>query len=208
MNYSELAFSDAAKVLQEKYGSRAAYEQMEKRNVVDGLTDNEIHFIANQDHFYLASLGENGFPYIQHRGGPNGFVKVLDNKTIAFVDFSGNKQYISAGNIATDPKVAMIMVSYPHKARLKLYAKARVVQLADDPELFARIDVTGYQHRPERMIILEIAAYDWNCPQHITPRYTAEEVESAFSSQRRRIADLEEDNKRMKAELQNLRNKI
>ena len=100
------------------------------------------------------------------------------------------------------------MVSYPHKARLKLYAKARVVQLADDPELFARIDVTGYQHRPERMIILEIAAYDWNCPQHITPRYTAEEVESAFSSQRRRIADLEEDNKRMKAELQNLRNKI
>ncbi|RYY37915.1 MAG: pyridoxamine 5'-phosphate oxidase [Sphingobacteriaceae bacterium] len=205
MNYSELGFSEAAKLLQEKYGSRTAYEQMEKRNVVDGLTDNEISFIANQDHFYLASLGENGFPYIQHRGGPSGFVKVLDNKTIAFVDFSGNKQYISAGNIQTEPKVALIMVSYPHKARLKLYAKARIVELADEPELFARIDVAEYKHKSERMMVLEIAAYDWNCPQHITPRYTAAEVESAFASQRRRIVDLEEDNKRMKAELQNLK---
>ena len=205
MNYSELGFSEAAKLLQEKYGSRTAYEQMEKRNVVDGLTENEISFIANQDHFYMASLGENGFPYVQHRGGPNGFVKVLDNKTIAFVDYSGNKQYISAGNIQTEPKVALIMVSYPHKARLKLYAKARIVELADQPELFARIDVTGYKHKPERMFVLEIAAYDWNCPQHITPRYTAEEVESAFASQRRSIAEVEEDNKRMKAELQNLR---
>jgi predicted pyridoxine 5'-phosphate oxidase superfamily flavin-nucleotide-binding protein len=206
MNYSELGFSEAAKLLQEKYGSRTVYEQMEKRNVVDGLTDNEISFIANQDHFYLASLGENGYPYIQHRGGPNGFVKVLDNKTIAFVDFSGNKQYISAGNIQTEPKVALIMVSYPHKARLKLYANARIVELEDDPELFAKIDVTGYKHKPERMIVLEIAAYDWNCPQHITPRYTAEEIEMAFASQRRRIVELEEDNKRMKAELQNLKN--
>jgi len=207
MNYSELGFSEAAKLLQEKYGSRAAYEQMEKRNVVDGLTDNEISFIGNQDHFYMASLGENGFPYIQHRGGPNGFVKVLDNKTIAFVDFSGNKQYISAGNIQTQPKVALIMVSYPHKARLKLYAKARVVELADDPELFARIDVAEYKHKPERMIVLEIAAYDWNCPQHITPRYTAEEIEMAFAPQKRRIAVLEEENKRMKTELQNLKDK-
>lgn len=208
MNYSELGFSEAAKLLQEKYGSRTAYEQMEKRNVVDGLTQNETTFIANQDHFYMASLGENGFPYIQHRGGPNGFVKVLDNKTIAFVDFSGNKQYISAGNIQTEPKVALIMVSYPHKARLELYAKARIVELADEPELFAITDVTGYKHKPERMIVLEIAAYDWNCPQHITPRYTAEDIEMAFAPQRRRIAELEEDNKRMKAELQHLINKI
>lgn len=208
MNYSELGFSEAAKLLQERYGSRTAYEQMEKGNVVDGLTDNEITFIGNQDHFYMASLGENGFPYIQHRGGPNGFVSVLDNKTTAFVDFSGNKQYISVGNIKTETKVALIMVSYPHKARLKLFAKARIVELSDDPELFSRIDVSGYKHKPERMIVLEIAAYDWNCPQHITPRYTAEEVETAFASQRRRIADLEQDNKRMKAELQDLKNKI
>lgn len=208
MNYSELGFSEAAKLLQERYGSRTAYEQMEKSNVVDGLTDNEITFIGNQDHFYMASLGENGFPYIQHRGGPNGFVSVLDNKTTAFVDFSGNKQYISVGNIKTETKVALIMVSYPHKARLKLFAKARIVELSDDPELFSRIDVSGYKHKPERMIVLEIAAYDWNCPQHITPRYTAEEVETAFASQRRRIADLEQDNKRMKAELQDLKNKI
>lgn len=205
MNYSQLAFSDAAKVLQEEFGSRSIYEQMEKYNVVDGLTDNEIRFINNQDHFYMSSSGNNGYPYIQHRGGPKGFVKVLDNHTLAFVDFSGNKQYISAGNIETNPNVALIMISYPHRARLKLYARARAVQLADAPDLFAQIDPSGYKHRPERIILLHIQAYDWNCPQHITPRYTSEEIEQDFASQRQRIAGLETENKRLKAELENLK---
>lgn len=205
MNYSQLAFSDAARVLQEQFGSRHVYEQAEKQNMVDGLTDNEVRFIANQDHLYMASIGENGFPYIQHRGGPRGFVKVLDDQTLAFVDFSGNKQYISAGNLSTNPNVSIIMVSYPHRARLKLYAVARTVQLSEEPELFTRIDPSGYKHRPERMIVLNIQAYDWNCPQHITPRYTSEEIEQAFASQRGHIADLEAENKRLKGELTNLK---
>lgn len=147
-SYGQLAFSDAAKALQEQFGSRRAYEQMEKRNVADGLTDNEIRFIENQDHFYIASYGENGYPYIQHRGGPKGFVKVLDAQTLAFVDFAGNRQYVSVGNIETNANVSIIMISYPHRARLKLYAKARIVELDEEPELFEQIDPADYKHRP------------------------------------------------------------
>ncbi len=202
MNYATLAFSDAAKLLQQEAGSRTTYERKEKNNVVEGLSENEIGFIKAQDHFFMASLGENGYPYIQHRGGPKGFIYVLDNKTIAFVDFAGNKQYLSVGNLATNPNVALIMVSYPHQARLKLYAKAKIVQLKEAPELFAAIDPTDYKHRPERMMVLDVQAFDWNCPQHITPRYTGEEIERAFAPQRKYIADLEAENKRLKALLQ------
>ncbi len=205
MNYGQLAFSDASKTLQEQFGSRRTYEQMEKYNVKDGLTDNEVGFIENQDHFYMASYGESGYPYIQHRGGPKGFIHVLDRHTVAFVDFSGNKQYISAGNIQTNPNVSLIMISYPHKARLKLYAKARVVQIADEPGLFDELDPTGYKHKPERMMVLDIQAYDWNCPQHITPRYTTEEIEQAFAPQKQRLGDLEAENKALKAELEILK---
>jgi predicted pyridoxine 5'-phosphate oxidase superfamily flavin-nucleotide-binding protein len=207
INYGELAFSDAAKALQEEVGSRRAYQQMEKNQVVDGLTDNEVRFIDNQDHFYMASYGENGYPYIQHRGGPAGFVKVLDERTVAFVDFSGNKQYISAGNIETNANVALIMISYPHRARLKLYAKARIVQIADQPELFEQIDPAEYKHKPERMIVLDIQAYDWNCPQHINPRYTTEEIQQAFAPQRQRLAELEAENKALKEQVKQLNQK-
>jgi len=205
VNYGELAFSDAAKMLQEEFNSRDRYEQMEKNGVSDGLTDNEILFINNQDHFYMASIGENGYPYIQHRGGPKGFLKVIDNLTLAFVDFSGNRQFVSVGNFATNSHVAVIMISYPHRARLKLYAEAKTVSLEEDPELFARIDPASYKHRPERMIILTVKAFDWNCPQHIIPRYTSEEVEQGMSAQYRHFAMVEEENKRLKSELENLK---
>lgn len=205
MNYSELAFSDAARVLQQQFGSRQIYEQAEKQNVVDGLSENEIAFIAAQDHFYMASIGPNGFPYIQHRGGPPGFLKVLDNRTVAFVDFAGNKQYITVGNLATNPNVSLIMISYPYRARLKLYAKARVAAIADEPALFAQIDPAGYKHRPERMLVLDIQAYDWNCPQHITPRYTGPEIERAFATQNEQITALITENEMLKAELQKLK---
>ncbi len=205
MNYSQLAFSDAAKVLQQEFGSRQTYERVEKYHVVDGLTENETKFISAQDHFYMATIGENGYPYIQHRGGPKGFVKVLDDHTLAFVDFSGNRQYISVGNMETNPQVALIMVSYTHRARLKLYAQAKVVSLTDEPELFAQIDPADYKHRPERMLVLTVQAYDWNCPQHITPRFTAEELEPALAIQRQQIAELEAKNQKLKAELENLK---
>ena len=207
MNYAKLAFSDASKLLQEEFGSRHNYERVEKYNVTEGLSENEIGYIEKQDHFYMASIGENGFPYVQHRGGPVGFVKVLDNKTLGFVDFTGNMQYITVGNIKANPNVALIMISYPHKARLKIYAKAKIVQLNENPELFEKIDPTDYKHRSERMIVLEIQAYDWNCRQHITPRYTTEEIEQAFLPQKEYILDLEDENKRLKNELQVLKKK-
>ncbi|MEO6549402.1 MAG: pyridoxamine 5'-phosphate oxidase family protein [Ferruginibacter sp.] len=201
MKYAQLAFSDASKLLQQEFGSRSNYERVEKNNVADGLSPNEISFIEAQDHFYMASIGTNAFPYIQHRGGPAGFVKVLDNKTLAFVDFSGNKQYISVGNIETNHHVALIMISYPHKARLKMYAIAKTVMLKENPDLFKKIDPADYKHRPERMMVFDIQAYDWNCPQHITARYTAEEIEHALLPQKKWAADLEAENKSLKAEL-------
>jgi uncharacterized protein len=201
MNYHQLAFTDAVKALQEENGSRRSYDRMEKQQVTDGLSGNEIAFIEDQDHFFMASFGENGYPYIQHRGGPPGFLKVLDAKTLAFVDFTGNKQYISMGNLQTDPNVALIMVSYPQRARLKIYTKARIVALADDRSLFDRIEPADYPHRPERMLVLEVQAFDWNCPQHITPRYTVEEIEVAFAPQKTYLAKLEAENLALKAEL-------
>ncbi len=203
MNYGRLAFTDAVKALQEENGSRRSYDRMEKHQVTEGLSDNEIAFIEDQDHFFMASFGENGYPYIQHRGGPAGFLKVLDVKTLAFVDFTGNKQYISMGNLQTNPNVALIMVSYPQRARLKIYAKARIVALADDPSLFERIDPTDYPHRPERMLVLDVQAFDWNCPQHITPRYTVEDIEVAVAPQKAYLAKLEAENQALKTELAN-----
>jgi predicted pyridoxine 5'-phosphate oxidase superfamily flavin-nucleotide-binding protein len=196
-NFHQIAFTDAVKALQTEHGSRSSYERMEKFNVVDGLSENEMGFIANRDSFYLASFGENHFPYVQHRGGPKGFLKVLDKDRIGFIDFSGNKQYITVGNLATNNNVALIMVDYPSQSRLKIYAKAEIVELKDNPELLATLDLGDYKFRPERMMLFHIEAYDWNCPQHITPRYTAEEIKIALQPQQDYIAKLEEENKRL-----------
>lgn len=201
MNYAKLAFTDAVKALQEVNGSRRNYERVEKHGVTDGLGDNEMAFIEDQDHFFMASFGENGYPYIQHRGGPAGFLKVLDPKTLGFVDFGGNKQYISVGNLQTNPNVALIMVSYPQRARLKVYAKARIVEISEDSVLFEKTDPADYPHRPERMIVLDVQAFDWNCPQHITPRYTVEEIQTAFEPQREHIATLESEIQALKKQL-------
>lgn len=199
VNFAEIAFTDAVKEMQEKHGSRKAYERMEKHNIVDGLSVNEMEFIRNQDSFFMASFGTGNFPYIQHRGGPKGFLKVLDSKKLAFIDFTGNKQYISIGNLATNKNVALIMVDYPNKARLKIYAKAEIVELKGNMELFEFLVPDDYKFTPERMLILHIEAYDWNCPQHITPRYTVEEIEKALAPQREYIAKLESELKKMKS---------
>ena len=197
-NFGALAFTDPVKALQEKNGSRASYARMERDKYVDGLTENEAAFIAQRDSFYMASIGENNFPYIQHRGGPKGFVKVLDANRIGFIDFRGNMQYISVGNIATNNNVALIMVDYPSRTRLKILAKAEVVELKDDPALFDLLDLSEYKFKPERMIVLNIEAYDWNCPQHITPRYAIDDIEEAFAAQRDHIAKLEAEIKALK----------
>ena len=201
MNYSELAFTDAVKELQQRLGSRLSYERMEKRNFVDGLTEHEENFIGQIDSFYIASFGENGFPYIQHRGGPKGFIKVIDDETIGIVDFIGNRQYISTGNISRNSKVSLILLSYPLRARLKIYAEAEIIELADDPRLYELIRPNDYQFKPERMMIFHIKAYDWNCPQHINPKYSLEEVRELLAPQKRYIDELEEEIKALKAKL-------
>lgn len=201
-NFAEIAFTDAVKKLQEKHGSRSSYERMEKFSVVDGLTEGEMSFIQNRDSFYLASIGVKEFPYIQHRGGPKGFLKVLDSKRLGFIDFTGNKQYVSVGNMATNNNVSLIMIDYPTRTRLKIFAKAEVVALKDNPELYDLLDLKDYKFRPERMMVFHIEAYDWNCPQHITPRYTVEEIQQTFLPQQQYIKKLEEEIKVLKSKLE------
>jgi len=179
-NFASMAFTPAVQKLQEQFGSRSAYARMEKQVYQDGLTESERDFIAERDSFYMASIGANGFPYIQHRGGPAGFVQALDAKTVAFVDVRGNQQFISIGNISERPNVSLILMDYPQRTRLKLYVKAEVIPLAKDPELVQRLMPIGFKAKPERVVLLHVEAYDWNCPQHITPRYTVEEIRRAF----------------------------
>lgn len=199
MNYQELAFSDAIKEIQEKKGSRSSYARMEKNSYTDGLTDSEMAFIETMDSFYMATYGENEFPYIQHRGGPPGFVKIIDEKTIGIVDFAGNRQYISSGNISKNPKVAIIMVSYPQRARLKIYAEAEIIEIEADSDLYEQLKPEDYKFRPEQMMVFKIKAYDWNCPQHITPRFSVAEIQEVFDLQKKRISDLEQQIKDLEA---------
>ena len=200
-NFAAIAFSDAAKELQVKYGSRIGYARMEKDTYIDGLSDNEIRFIAGRDSFYLSTISASGYPYIQHRGGPKGFLKILDRNRIGFIDFTGNKQYISVGNLATNNHVSLMMMDYPAKARLKLFAKAEIIELKDNSDLYDLLDLEDYKFRPERMMVFTIEAYDWNCPQHITQRYTIEEIQDAFAPKINQMAKLEEEIKILKAKL-------
>ena len=199
MNYSQLAFTDGIKAIQERMGSRNTYDRVERMSFVEGLKAVETKFIGQMDSFYMASYGENDFPYIQHRGGPQGFIKVIDSHTIGIVDFSGNRQYISVGNISKNPKVSLIMVSYPMQARLKVYAEAEIVEISDNPDLYDLLKPEDYKFRPERMLIFHIKAYDWNCPQHITPRYTEQEIEPMLREQQAYIRKLEEEVQALKS---------
>lgn len=191
MNYQNLAFTDNIKKLQTENGSRIAYERREKFAYRDGLTAAEMEFIQQRDSFYVASIGENGYPYIQHRGGPKGFLKVLDDNRLAFLDFMGNKQYITVGNVGSNPNVSLFLMDYPNQTRLKMYAQAEVVALADQAELIETLSLPDYRYRPERAIVFHVKAYDWNCPQHITPRYTEDEVKAVLEQQQDYIAKLE-----------------
>ena len=204
MNYAEIAFSDASKRFQERFGSRASYARMEQYKNPDGLTEYEIDFISRQDNFYMSTNGKDGFPYIQFRGGPKGFLKVLDDQTLGFVDFGGNKQYISVGNLTTNNKVALFLLDQAAKARLKIYAEAEILEIKDNTELFEKLALGNYKYRPERIMVLHVKAYDWNCPQHITERYTLEEISEEFAAQHQYITKLREENEHLKAQLKNI----
>ena len=201
MNYAKLAFTDPIKAIQKDEGSREAYERMEKMQLPEGLTFREMSFIQQRDSFYVASYGENGFPYIQHRGGPKGFLKVIDSQTLAFLDFRGNKQYISTGNVKTHNKVSLIMVDYPNRARLKLYAEAEVLALDERTELREMLELENYRYHPERIFVFKVKAFDWNCPQHITPRYTVEDISKMAEEKDNYIQNLKEEIESLKEKL-------
>ncbi|TFF35363.1 pyridoxamine 5'-phosphate oxidase family protein [Mucilaginibacter psychrotolerans] len=201
MNFAKFAFTDGIKALQEQNGSRQSYARMEALTDTDGLTESEIEFIESRNSFYMASIGENGYPYIQHRGGPVGFIKVINAGTIGLVDYRGNKQFISLGNLLVHQQVALFLMDYPHRTRLKIYADARIVDMKDDPALFNLLDPADYKHTPERMFLFDVKAFDWNCPQHITPRYTEEEIKRAFAPQNDYVLKLEYELENLKKQL-------
>jgi predicted pyridoxine 5'-phosphate oxidase superfamily flavin-nucleotide-binding protein len=189
--FAEIAFTPSVRAVQKSMGSSSHYDKTiggEPYN--QELGPDEAAFIGLRDTFYMASVSETGWPYVQHRGGPPGFIKVLDATTLGFADYRGNRQYVSVGNVLKDDRVALILVDYPNRTRLKLLGHARIVG-ADEPELLAALHMPAYRARVERGFIIKVAAYDWNCPQHITPRYTQSEIESVVGGLKERIGDLE-----------------
>jgi hypothetical protein len=189
--YTELTFTDTVRRLQEQHGSRASYARLEDGPPTNAmLGPREAAFIAARDSLYMATVSQTGWPYVQHRGGPGGFVRVLDATTIGFADFRGNRQYTSVGNLADDDRVALILVDHANRERLKLLGRARSVEPADTATL-ARLEVADYRANVERGIVIAVEAFDWNCPQHIPQLYSAAVIDSLTAPLHARIAELE-----------------
>lgn len=182
--YGKTMFTEAVRRLQQQRGSRSQYERMVNTGAShDMLRPPDIEFIRSRDSFYMATVNADGWPYVQHRGGPPGFLKVLDPQTLAFADYGGNQQYISTGNLATNDRVSLFLMSYPEQGRLKIIGHAEAVALGVDPALEAAVRMPGYRATTERILKIRLVAFDWNCSQHITPRYTLQEFEEAAALQ-------------------------
>jgi uncharacterized protein len=196
---SDVAFSPAVKAIQARKGSREAYASVEQhggwRTEID---ENLAAFLADTNSFYLATASGDGHPYIQHRGGPKGFIRVLDKQTIAFADFGGNRQYITQGNLSENPKAHIFVMDYAHRRRVKIWGEARIVE--DDPALLAALMPKGYRARGEQVIVFRIAAWDTNCPQHIPQKFDAADVAAALAGRDARIAELEAELAKLKGE--------
>ncbi|MFC9999941.1 pyridoxamine 5'-phosphate oxidase family protein [Nocardia sp. NPDC127526] len=198
-HYAQIAFTDTVREHQRTHGSLRSYERMAAvPAVADRLTQDEAWFITERDSFYMATVSETGWPYIQHRGGPRGFLKVLDAHTLGFADFRGNRQYISRGNLDHDDRVALFLMDYAARTRLKIMGRARIVEAGDDPELIASLRTGDYKAHVERAVLIEVEAFDWNCSQHIPELYPREEVLEAVQGMRERIEELERENARLR----------
>jgi uncharacterized protein len=193
---SDVAFSPSVKAIQTRKGSRASYHKMEVRGWRTQITPDLVEFIAAQTSFMLATASADGQPYIQHRGGPAGFLKVIDERTLAFADFTGNRQYISQGNLAENPKAYIFLIDYLNRRRIKLWGTARVVE--NDPELLQKLMPEGYEARPEQVIVFTLSVWDSNCPQHIPQKIDLAEVVQVVAERDKRIAELEAEVARLK----------
>lgn len=199
--FLDIAITPSVRAAQERMGAAHAWQDFQGHREFNRFTDHEAAFIGARDSFYLATVSETGWPYVQHRGGPRGFLKVVDDTTLAFADYRGNRQYISTGNLAADNRACLFLMDYAGRARLKVYARVEEVALDADPALTALVTEPTYRAKLERLFKLRLEAFDWNCPQHITPRFTEQEVNDAVAPLRDRLVALEQENAALRARL-------
>lgn len=199
--FADIAFTPSVQAKQADMGSAKAYSNLLSGETIEGdaLTEQEAGFISQRDGFYQASVSETGWPYVQFRGGQAGFLRVLDEKTIAYADLRGNRQYVSTGNLATNDRISLILMDYPNQRRLKVWGRVKLVEAATDLDLVARVQVEGYRGRVERVVVINVEAFDWNCPAHIPQRLTVEEFEQFVAPLRAQLAHLAEENRELKA---------
>lgn len=199
--FLDILTTPAVEAAQRANGSFETWSRMRHRDRNDGFTPAESAFIGERDSFYVATVAENGWPYVQHRGGPPGFLRVLGERLLGFADFSGNRQYLTLGNLAADQRSALFLMDYRNKRRLKILARAEPRALGDDPALAAQLRLPGYPARIERAMLFHLEAFDWNCPQHITARYTKADVRDLLADSQEQNRQLQEDNARLRAQL-------
>ncbi|MEE2929104.1 MAG: pyridoxamine 5'-phosphate oxidase family protein [Pseudomonadota bacterium] len=199
-HFGEIAFTSHVKAEQEARGSREMYAGMVARPAPEGFGEREAAFISMRDSFYMATVSEDDWPYIQHRGGPRGFLKVLSDSRLGFADYRGNRQYVSIGNLQTEQRFSLFLMDYPNRARLKLLGRAKVQEAASNPDLAEALAIEG-QGNVERLFTIDIDAFDWNCPQFITPRFTEEELAASLSPMVEELQTLRQENAFLKQEL-------
>src|SRR5262249_7506205 len=199
--FLDIAVTPSVRAAQAAMGADRLWVNFKGHREFDRFTENEAAFIAERDSFYMASVSETGGPYVQHRGGPRGFLKLVDDRTLAFADYRGNRQYISLGNTRADARVCLFLMDYPHRARLNVYAHVEVVALGADPALTALVTVPSYKAKLERIFRLRLEVFDWNCAQHITPRFTEPEIAEVVRPLRERLESLESENAALRARL-------
>jgi hypothetical protein len=199
-DYLDIAITPSVRAAQAAKGMADLWASRDRRSS-DRFGAAEAQFIQARNSFYLASVSETGWPYVQHRGGPQGFLKVLDDRRLAFADFRGNRQYITVGNLAASDKVSLFLMDYPNRRRLKIYGHMRALETVAEPELAKAVTEDGYKGRAERVLEITLAGFDWNCPQHITPRFTAAELAEAIEPQLSRLTELEAENRALRARL-------
>jgi uncharacterized protein len=199
-NYLRTLFTDTTRTLQKLDGSRENYERMEgdAPTGYDQLGEREAEFIAARDSFYMASVTADGWPYVQHRGGPPGFLKVLQGNQLGFADYRGNRQFVSIANIVEEPRVSLFLVDYPNRRRLKLAGRASVFTADGEPQLVSQLIPDGYKAIPERAFLIDVIGFDWNCPQHITPRFTEVEIAAAIAPLNAELASLRAEVERLR----------
>ena len=201
--FLDIAVTPSVRAVQAKMGADRIWQSFKGHREFNRFTENEAAFIADRDSFYMATVSETKWPYVQHRGGPRGFLKLVDDRTLAFADYRGNRQYISTGNLAADDRACLFLMDYPHQARLKIYAHVEALALDDNPDLTALVTMPDYKAKLERIFRLRLEAFDWNCQQHITPRFSEREIAEAVRPLRDRLALLESENAELRARLAN-----